>query len=323
MERSLTSAFIATSLREQDKEVNDWFTSIFRSLRIEPFFGDEPETEEIPSKIRRMIGEHPNFIAILVKRDQIKEDKWRPPEWVNNEIGIAYAYERNIAVFVEEGVDTQGLVPYIGGYIRFNREKLLDTMAPIISLLISLFDTQDKSISFQRLLSIQGFLTALSSLNDHFERIKALKEVKRQVEEEQIKLISISKKGEGRTPILTGGKNSSLFLGVRFDVLRELRVDDDIIMHEKVASLKVIDIQKEMSQCKFEEICETDFFDFLEGSMDGIHTVPDNKLAVHMFAGTDHLDVESTEDLLGILKPIIDGCRAEVRRFQGEIKFGY
>ena len=68
----LTTSFIATSLRTEDEEIKIWFEDILRSLSIEPVIGDEPETTNIPQKVKRMISEYPNFIAILTKRDDMR-----------------------------------------------------------------------------------------------------------------------------------------------------------------------------------------------------------------------------------------------------------
>jgi hypothetical protein len=46
--------------------------------------------------------------------------------WIQNELGMAYALEKPILVFYEEGMSTEGFVPMVSEYVKFKRDSLAD-----------------------------------------------------------------------------------------------------------------------------------------------------------------------------------------------------
>ncbi|MHA1410496.1 MAG: hypothetical protein ACTSQY_09380, partial [Candidatus Odinarchaeia archaeon] len=311
--------FTATSLRDEDKEVNDWFSEILRSLSIDPVFGDEPETQDIPDKVKRMISEHDHFIAILLKRDKLTDGDYRPPDWVNNEIGIAFAFERNIVVFMEEGVSTRGLTNQITNYVRFDRNKLLETMPKIISYLLTLFKTYDSTLPLR--LGLQSYYASLNSLQSHFNNVKTLLEVEDQINNNKIQFLSVNKKNGGLTAILKGGKDTSLSIGTKLSIIKK-QDQDTYTLPEKVGTIKVLDVLDKITQCKIEERTE-DFWDFLSDAEDGIIQTPDNIIEVVKIPGTANIGLEAVKEFLTIFNTIITACKEEIERYQRGIRYGY
>jgi len=76
------------------------------ALEFDPQKADEPQPRPPPEKIAEMIQTCDCFVAIISKRTKVAAvDGWVGPEWVQNEIGMAYQAGKPMAIFVEEGVE--------------------------------------------------------------------------------------------------------------------------------------------------------------------------------------------------------------------------
>lgn len=71
----------------------------------------------IPPEILRKIKESDLLVAIITL------DKGDSP-WIQNELGMAYALEKPILVFYEDGIDPAGFAPMVSEYIQFKRNDL-------------------------------------------------------------------------------------------------------------------------------------------------------------------------------------------------------
>ena len=71
-----------------------------------------------------------DFVFILMPRryqcydEESGNNLWKSSEWIQNEIGMAYAYERDIIAVVEEGVKDEGMLKDIRWCYSFNRDRL-------------------------------------------------------------------------------------------------------------------------------------------------------------------------------------------------------
>lgn len=131
--------FVSISLDEKDAGVREWFCEVIRQLSFEPRLGDIPRPGALPEKVKSLIDVCDAFVAVLTRRDKIDgQERWKSPDWIQNEIGMAYHAGKQIAVFVEEGVDVSGVTQYVTSYVTFDRNRLLKTMPKIIALLLSL-----------------------------------------------------------------------------------------------------------------------------------------------------------------------------------------
>jgi len=92
----------------------------------------EDDNRPIPAleKIEEGIKRSDFVFVILTKRyksEAYGQYRWKSSEYIQNEIGMAYAYHKPIVAVAEEGVDVEGILPDITWYHRFNREELLKT----------------------------------------------------------------------------------------------------------------------------------------------------------------------------------------------------
>lgn len=132
-------AFLSCSLSEQDRSVATWFADVLQALEFEVLAGDMPEPRGPAEKVLDMIRGSDVVVAILMRRDKIEgKDAWRPPEWVENEMGMAYEAAKPVAIFVEEGVDVAGLGPLISQYERCDRRNLAESVPRIVRYLVTL-----------------------------------------------------------------------------------------------------------------------------------------------------------------------------------------
>lgn len=79
------------------------------------------------------------MIAIATKRKKIEgSDFWACPDWIHHEIALANAYKKPIAIFVEEGVNIEGLIAMEERRERFYRDNLLQSIEKITRFLFNL-----------------------------------------------------------------------------------------------------------------------------------------------------------------------------------------
>lgn len=118
-------AFFSCSFAEADRSVNEFFKAICEGLGFECSNVSVADAGVPPDVARRLIGEASVFITVAVKRDRIRDsDKYKMPESVSNEIGMAYGQEKKILMFVENCVEVGGLQTNYGTYLTFDRAQL-------------------------------------------------------------------------------------------------------------------------------------------------------------------------------------------------------
>jgi nucleoside 2-deoxyribosyltransferase len=80
----------------------------------------KPATElflrPIPSEILKRIKKADLLVAIITTSGN--------SSWIQNEMGMAYALEKPVLVFCEDGVLTDGFAPMVSEYVKFKREDL-------------------------------------------------------------------------------------------------------------------------------------------------------------------------------------------------------
>lgn len=99
-----------------------------KKYKVEPVFApDRPEPRPPQEKIEDFIRKSDMFIAIVTKRDKVegKRNLWKGPAWVQNELAMAYALKKPIAVFVDKAVQLEpSIAPFITDCVRFERRNL-------------------------------------------------------------------------------------------------------------------------------------------------------------------------------------------------------
>lgn len=151
--------FLSGSFAVDDEVVFNWFADMLRSLEFQVISGKEPEPSPPHEKIRERIRDSDVLVAIITRRDRVSEtEKWKGPEWVHSEIGMAYEAEKPVAVFAEKGIDMSGLGPSIADYVTFDREDF-GSSAPMI---------------VRYLISVRSLITSLPTLREDVALMKAL-----------------------------------------------------------------------------------------------------------------------------------------------------
>jgi len=108
--KKLIIPFVSMNFREKDSDINRYFTGILDALQIEFETGERYSKESIPEKVKNRIKSCDLLIGILVKRDETINGKFKTPEWLIKEIGIAQGAGKDVIVLVEKGItDIAGL----------------------------------------------------------------------------------------------------------------------------------------------------------------------------------------------------------------------
>lgn len=132
-------AFLSCSLADEDKEMIDFFSNMVAALDIDLLTYDYQEIGRIPDKIKENIIKSDCLIAIATRRNKIeRSDYWTCSDWIQHEIAIATAYNKPIAIFVEEGVKIEGLIAMEERRQIFNRKHLIRSVDKIAKFLFKL-----------------------------------------------------------------------------------------------------------------------------------------------------------------------------------------
>lgn len=125
--------FFSHSARDEDEKVVKFFKSLLKMYCVESYRVEE-DIRPIPAleKIEEGIRNSDFVFAVLTKRYEYKaygQYGWKASEYIQNEIGMAYAYHKPVIAVVERGVDVEGVLPDITWYHYFDRGDLLTSMA--------------------------------------------------------------------------------------------------------------------------------------------------------------------------------------------------
>lgn len=137
--------FLSASADEKDEHVVDWFKSLLHEYDLIPVLAREIRQPEPPqNKIKSLIRDSHGFVGLLTRREKIQgKDSWKGPDWVQNEVGIAFDSDKPIMMFVEKGVDDKGITGRITDYILFDRNNLTEYEAEIRKALKNFRDSVD------------------------------------------------------------------------------------------------------------------------------------------------------------------------------------
>ena len=139
MPEILFKAFLSCSLEEKDKEVMEFFKKVIRSFDIEPMIYDYQEIGKVPDKVKEHIIRSDCLIAIATPRKKIEgSNYWACPDWIQHEIALANAYNKPIAIFLEDSVKIEGFIEMEERRQRFTREDLIKNIDKITTFLFNL-----------------------------------------------------------------------------------------------------------------------------------------------------------------------------------------
>jgi len=110
-------------------------------LGFQVVMGDEPLPNGSGEKIRKLILSSDCFISVFTHNEKIESGKWKPPDWIHNELGMAYGFGKPIAIMIEEGTQVEGLVPEASHYLLFNRNNLGDLAPLLVRYMLNIYST--------------------------------------------------------------------------------------------------------------------------------------------------------------------------------------
>jgi hypothetical protein len=141
MAKILFKAFVSCSFATEDEDVNDFFKKLIRSFDIEPRSYDYQEIGRIPDKVKENIIKSDCMIAIATRRKRVEgTDFWSCSDWVQHEITLASAFGKPVVIFVEDGVNIEGLIAMSERRQIFRRDNLVKDIDKIASFLFNLRD---------------------------------------------------------------------------------------------------------------------------------------------------------------------------------------
>lgn len=109
------------------------------ALEFDVRTGEEPSVESVQATVRGRLERSQGLVVVLTRRSKIEgTDEWLPPTWVHDELAIARTLGKPMAVFAEEGVRVEGIVPLEVKYERFDRLNLGASSSTLARYLVAL-----------------------------------------------------------------------------------------------------------------------------------------------------------------------------------------
>jgi hypothetical protein len=130
--KSQLTAFLSVSADPIDAKVGNWFSNLLRRFDVNPILATElPEPRPPPEKIRNFIQKSDMFVGVLTRREKVEgKNLWKAPNWVQDEISMAYTLKKPMAIFVEKDVQTdRSIGPFLVDYVSFDRKNLASVKA--------------------------------------------------------------------------------------------------------------------------------------------------------------------------------------------------
>ena len=131
--------FLSCSLVSDDAHVTEFFRELIGAFDIETEVYDYQDVGRLSDQVKQKIIESDCLIALATRRHKIEgSDYWSCSDWIQHEIAIAHAYGKPIAVFVEEGVQVEGLIAAEERRQGFNRDRLAGDVTKAVKFLQNL-----------------------------------------------------------------------------------------------------------------------------------------------------------------------------------------
>jgi nucleoside 2-deoxyribosyltransferase len=108
------SVFLSCSFDPASKPSVDWVDRKLRAFGLQTHVANMPTSETVVTKVLADIKSRDILAAVITNSDA---------PWVYNEIGMAYALNKPIIAFFEQGVNKKGLNPYISHYVEFDKNS--------------------------------------------------------------------------------------------------------------------------------------------------------------------------------------------------------
>jgi hypothetical protein len=140
------SAFFSHSAELEDEKIVEFVEGFLRLWGVEPRLLEISPGASTVDTIKQMIEETDITFALITKRYVCEGDRvfaWKASEWIQNEIGMAYAYGKPVLALVERGVNISGILPQITWYHEFERSRMNSPAIPV-----KFFDRLENTIDY-------------------------------------------------------------------------------------------------------------------------------------------------------------------------------
>jgi len=166
--------FLSCSFEPGDREVFDWFRKMIDALEFDVLTGEEPSIRSLPDMVRERVESSEAFVGVLTRRDKVEgSEEWLPPTWVRDEIAMAYSLGKPVAVFAEDGVRVDGMIPQLTKYERWNRSDLGGTAPTVVRYLVVLRNgVSPPEDNAGDLATIRALGEDLSGLSDQLDAVE-------------------------------------------------------------------------------------------------------------------------------------------------------
>ena len=122
--------FFSHSFGKSDAGINETFRTLllFFYMNVYTIERDTRAIDKI-QKARERIEDSDFVFIVMPKRYQCYDEEggnyfYKSSEWIQNEVGMAYANEKDIIAVIEEGVKDEGMLKDIRWCYSFNRGRL-------------------------------------------------------------------------------------------------------------------------------------------------------------------------------------------------------
>lgn len=112
--------FLAYSYRPDDDELVSGFKELLKDKGYTVLDGKADRLGSISKAILDKIGNSETVIIVMTKRDKKENGKYTTAAWLLEEKGAALALAKNVAMFVEEGIDENDIGQMQGDSQRFH-----------------------------------------------------------------------------------------------------------------------------------------------------------------------------------------------------------
>lgn len=122
--------FFSHSFYEEDRQMNNLFMDMLLFLYI-PVLSVEYDlsSRDKVEKARELIKASNMVFIVMSKRckciDNDNDEFWKTSDWLQNEVGMACAFKRQLIAIVEENVRDDGILKDVRFCYRFNRNNLV------------------------------------------------------------------------------------------------------------------------------------------------------------------------------------------------------
>ncbi len=139
--------FLSCSFDPKDLDVVEFFYNICDGLDIKCVNVNRGSIRPPPEQALKQIGDSRVLIAVATRRDELKPGVYSMPKAVENEISIAFGSNKEILIFIENGVEiASGFTGKYATYHRFDRGSIYSPKV-IGSIIASIHDMKMNVIS--------------------------------------------------------------------------------------------------------------------------------------------------------------------------------